>query len=357
MYFNKEAITANRNTKSHWDDLWSVRNMMSAQEKSMISANRAHMTNEMLQANAAAGYAREFWQEVDQMVISSRQETVGMDILDDLMGIQTVLPIGKTVKSYNIGGNIAEDVSVSIDGQAPHSFDHTDYDSDGDPVPVFLAGFGVNWRHAAGLNSVGLDLVLDSQSAKMKVYNEKLVSYLLNGKENISVDGKAGQGIKNHRNTKKINLGSSGSNINLATATADQLIAFFTTGAFGTTAEENYVTSYDVVWVSPQIAANLQKPYIVNGTMLGTVQQAISQYLGYVGEFRKTYALTGNEFIGYERKQSSITPLVGMNTGITPLPRPMPNTNYNFQILGAMGLQVKKDGAGRSGVIYGADLA
>lgn len=358
MFFTKETLAANnRNTNGQWDDLWAVRNMISANQEAMITANRAHMTPEMIQANAAAGFAREFWQEVDRAVIASREETIGMEILNDLMAIQTVLPIGKTVKSYNIGGDIAKDVSVSIDGQAPHSFDHTDYDSDGDPVPVFLAGFGVNWRHAAGLSSVGMDLVLDSQNAKMKVYNGNLVSYLLDGKSNISVDGKSGQGARNHRNTKKINLGTGGSNINLTTATPQELTAFFTKGAFGQTAEDNYVTKYDVVWISPQIAANLKQPFIVDGTMLGTVETAISQYLGYVGEFRKTYALKGNEFLGYERKQSTITPLIGMNTGVTPLPRSMPNSNYNFQILGAMGLQVKKDGAGRSGVIYGADMS
>jgi len=66
--------------------------------------------------------------------------------------------------------------------------------------------------------------------------------------------------------------------------------------------------------------------------------------------------MSGNEFLGYERKQSTVTPLIGMTTGVTPLPRPMPNSNYNFQIMGAMGMQVKKDNDGRSGVVYGADL-
>lgn len=355
MYFTRESLATNRNTQSHWNDLWAVRNMMSANQEAMIAANRAHMTPEMLQANAAAGYAREFWQEVDRMVVTSREETIGMEILDDLMTIQTTLPIGKTVKSYNIGGNIAEDVSVSIDGQAPHSFDHTDYDSDGDPVPVFLAGFGVNWRHAAGLSSVGLDLVLDSQRAKMKVYNENLVSYLLDGKSTITVDGKQGQGVRTHRNTKKVNLGASGVNIDLTTADQDQLITFFTTGAFATTATENYVTAYDVVWLSPQVMGNLSKPYNNGAVIQGTVKDEILRR-SRIKEFRESFALMGNEFMGYERKQSSLTPLVGMNTGITPLPRPLPNTNYNFQILGAMGMQVKKDNAGRSGVIYGADM-
>ncbi|WP_323176179.1 major capsid protein, partial [Pantoea ananatis] len=86
-------------------------------------------------------------------------------------------------------GDIADDVSVSIDGQAPFSFDHTDYASDGDPIPVFTAGYGVNWRHAAGLNSVGVDLVLDSLMAKLKKVNKRRVAYYLSGDANIKVQG------------------------------------------------------------------------------------------------------------------------------------------------------------------------
>ena len=59
--------------------------------------------------------------------------------------------------------------------------------SDGDPIPVFTAGYGVNWRHAAGLNSVGIDLVLDSQMAKMRKFNQKRVNYYLNGDSKIQV--------------------------------------------------------------------------------------------------------------------------------------------------------------------------
>ena len=86
-----------------------------------------------------------------------RDQEVGMEIVNDLIGVQTALPVGKTAKLYNVVGDIADDVS-GIDGQALFSFDHTDYASDGDPIPVFTAGYGVNWRHAAGLNSAGIDL-------------------------------------------------------------------------------------------------------------------------------------------------------------------------------------------------------
>ena len=67
--------------------------------------------------------------------------------------------------------------------------------------------------------------------------------------------------------------------------------------------------------------------------------------------------MVGNEFIGYQRRQDVVSPLVGMATGVVPLPRKLPQSNYNFQIMGAMGLQVKRDDDGLSGVIYGADLA
>lgn len=364
MFFTTESFAANRNIHGHWDDLWAVRNMMSAEQRSMVAVNRAMMTQEMA-ANAAVGYPREFWQEVDRQIVQLRDQEVGMEIVNDLMQVQTALPIGKTSKAYNIVGEIADDVVISMDGQAPFSFDHTDYDSDADPIPIFLAGYGVNWRHAAGLSTVGIDLALDSQAAKMRVYNKALVSYSLTGSSRITVNQKQGQGLKNHRNTKKINLGSGagGVNINLVTADAEALLGFFgQNGAFGAMARANRVPAYDVLWVSYEIWANFSRPYLINinsgtnGVIGGNVLSAVLPFAP-IKEVRPTYALSGNEFIAYQRRQDVVTPLVGMTTGVTPLPRTMPNHNYNFQIMGAMGVQVKRDGQNLSGVLYGANLA
>ena len=355
MFFTPESLATNSRMRGHWDELWASRNQFNAQHGMMVNAYRTTMTPEQLACNAVGGLGRDFWAEVDRQVIQMRDQETGMEIVSDLLAVQTVLPVGKTAKLYNVVGEIAEDVSISLDGQAPYSFDHTNYASDGDPIPVFTAGYGVNWRHAAGLNTVGLDLVLDSQAAKLKVFNEKLVSYTLDGASNIQVESYAGQGLRNHRNTIKIDLAAGGANINLATATATQIIAFFGTGAFGQAARNNKVMAYDVLWVSPEIWANLAQPYVVNGVISGNVLNAILPFAP-VREIRMTYALSGNEFLGYVRRQDVVSPLVGMTTGVTPLPRPLPQTNYNFQIMAAMGIQVKKDGSGKSGVIYGANL-
>lgn len=361
MYFDPKILAANfaghRPMAAHWAALWESRNLFNNSQIAMIEQNRGVMTPETLAANAVQGIAQSAWAEIDSQVIQMRDQEIGMEIVTDLMGVQTVLNVGKTAKLYNVVGDIADDVSVSIDGQAPFSFDHTEYASDGDPIPVFSAGYGVNWRHAAGLSTVGIDLILDSQAAKLRKFNQRIVNYMLNGDSHIQVESYPAQGLKNHRNTVKINLGAGagGANINLATATADQLIAFFTTGAFGTARIANRVARYDVMWVSPQIWANLSKAYYVNGVLAGTVLAAIKAFLP-AADVRETYALSGNELLAYVRRRDVVSPLVGMTTGVTPLPRPMPNVNYNFQILAALGLQVTRDDQGLSGVVYAGVL-
>lgn len=352
MYFTRENLATNARMQAHWSELWAQRNIFNAQHNAMIAANRANMTAEMLACNAVGGFEKEFWKEIDNQIIELNQEEIGIEIVNDLMAVQTVLPIGKTLKMYSVAGDINDEVVMSMDGQAPHGFDHTEYGSDGDPIPMFTAGYGVNWRHAAGLNTVGIDLALDSQRLKLRRFNKRRVKFYLEGNDAMVVDGHKAMGLKTHKNTQKLSLETA--KIDLTTATFDVLIKFFTTGAFGALARANFVAKYDVMWVSPEIMANLAAPHIVNGAVVGRVLDVIKPYLP-VGEVRQTFALTGNEFIAYQRQKSVISPLIGMTTGVVPLPRQMPTDNYNFRIMSAEGLQITADMAGRSGVVYGSN--
>nr|MBO2511806.1 hypothetical protein [Gammaproteobacteria bacterium] len=363
MFLTQQSLAAHPRLMTHYQELQANRSILAAQHEAMIQANRAHMTPDMLHVNASLAPNQEFWQEIDRQTIQMRDQETGMEIVNDLLRVQTVLDIGKTVKLYRVEGDIADDVAISIDGQAPYSFDHTESSTDGDPVPVFTAGYGVNWRHAAGQRTVGVDLILDSRRAKLRKFYKQVVSYMLEGSDKINIDGKAGQGLKNHRNTIKVNLGAGagGANIDLTTASQGDIAAFFTSGAFGTAARNNFVAAYDVLWVSPQIMANLMKPATVSiggstllsgGTVLSTIQAFVP-----AAEIRQSFALSGNEFLAYQRRQDVVSPLVGMALGDVPLPRPLPQTNFNYQLMAAMGLQVARDGDGRSGVIYGANLA
>lgn len=373
MFFQPNTLAANSRLRGHWDELWANRNIWNRQHGAMVQQHQGILTGDLLSANNQqfvlngnnlAGLGREFWAEIDNQVLQLRDQEIGMELVQDLMGVQTILPVGKTAKLYNVVGDIADDVQITMDGQAPYSFDHTEYDNDGDPIPVFTAGYGVNWRHAAGLNTVGVDLVLDSQRAKLRKFYKKIVKYFLDGSPKIKVNSYAGQGIRNHRNTIKINLGAGagGVNIDLTTADAEALLSFFgQAGAFGAAARANRVDAYDVLWVSYEIWANMAQPYLINlgsgnASITGTVLQAILPFIP-ARTIKPTYALSGNEFLGYQRRQDVISPLVGMAVGVVPLPRPLPQTNYNFQIMSASGLQITKDAEGRSGVIYGGNLA
>lgn len=347
MYFTKQNLATNSRMQAHWNELWAQRNIFNNQHDAMIAANKANMTAEMLACNAVGGFAKEFWKEIDNQIIELNTEEIGIEIVNDLMGVQTVLPIGKTLKMYNVSGDINDEVVMSMDGQAPHGFDHTEYGSDGDPIPMFAAGYGVNWRLAQGLNTVGIDLALDSQRLKLKKFNKARVKFYLSGNDNIVVDGHKAMGIKNHKNTQQLALTT-----DLTTAGFDALIDFFTIGEFGVLARNNFVAKYDLMWVSPEIMANLARPHIVNGAVVGSVLQTVMPFAP-VGEIRQTFALKGNEIIAYQRRRDVISPLVGMTTGVVPLPRFMPTDNYNFRIMSAEGLQITCDMLGRSGVVYG----
>lgn len=349
MFFTRELMANNAQMAGHWDHLWASRRLSENHDTGIVQM----AVNAGLQVNDSL-LTRDFWRATDAIILEMRDQETGMEIIQDLLAVQTTLDIGKTLKAYNMVGEIADDVSVSMDGQAPYSFDHTDYETDGDPIPIITAGYGVNWRYQRGLQTVGVDLARDSQMAKMKEYNKKLVAHALDGNAKIVVDGKASQGLRNHRNTKKFNLGAAGLNVNLTTATAAQMLAFFQ-GAFATTLIANRVGKLDVLWVSNEIDTNLSKVYIENGVTVGSVRDYLLKFIR-VKEIRSTFALTGNEFLGYVRQRNVVSPLVGMTTSVFALPRPMPQSNYNFQIMGAMGMQVTVDGNGMGGVFYGADL-
>ena len=347
MYFTKENLATNARMQGHWNELWAQRNIFNAQHDAMIAANKANMTAEMLACNAVGGFEKSFWKEIDNQIIELNTEEIGIEIVNDLMAVQTVLPIGKTLKMYSVSGDINDEVVMSMDGQAPHGFDHTEYGSDGDPIPMFAAGYGVNWRLAQGLNTVGIDLALDSQRLKLKKFNKARVKFYLEGNENMVVDGHKAMGIKNHKNTQQLTLTT-----DPTTAQFDALIDFFTIGEFGVLARNNFVAKYDVMWVSPEIMANLARPRIVNGAVVGSVLKTVMPFAP-VGEIRQTFALKGNEIIAYQRRRDVISPLIGMTTGVVPVPRTMPTDNYNFKIMSAEGLQITCDMLGRSGVVYG----
>lgn len=361
IVFEKDKIATNANHAAQFGRTMGARKIARHNQTLIVNQYGDHLDADELARNAADQFGVKFWAEIDRRAIEVRDNDQGRELMTDLMTLATPLDIGKTVKTYSRQGDIDDEVKISMDGQTPVTFDHVDSDSEGDPVPIFQAGFGINWRKWKGLQSENIDLLGDSQSAKMKVILSRMADYLLDGSAKVKVSGFAGQGIRNHRNTKKINLSVAavgGGNMDLtAAATTNDAILNFWNQTFAVQLDANYVNGkLSVVWVSPEIMRRMTVPFSSSeGFKGGSLMQAILTN-SRVGEFRQTYKLTGNQWLGYMRDRDAISPLVGQAVSTTPIARLQPRDNYNFEIWSALGLQIKADANGRGSVFYAANL-
>ena len=358
IILTKELIANNANSRSQFDAVMYQRREFNVQQGILCNqfAGLADVGGEdVLLKNAADQFDVKFWAEVDRNSIEVRDNDQGREFLTDLMGIATPLHIGKTVKAYTVSGEIHNEVKISIDGQAPITYDNVENQREADPVPIFQGGYGINWREWQGKMSENMDAIGEAQREKTKVMLSRMADYVLDGDANVNVAGYQAQGIRNHRNTYKIDLTVDGIDLTSPSTTNDQIVAYFNQ-TFAVHLDANYVNELVTVWVSPQIARRLAAPYSnASGFKEGTLADYISRYSRVKG-FRTTWKLNGNEFFGYVKNRDVITPLVGAALATVPMPRLTPRANYNFELWAAMGLQIKADVNGRTGVFYAANL-
>lgn len=350
IIINKENLARHSNLKSHAADELEQRMEFNAIQKA-LTANLTHDSGSYVK-NAAGIFGKDYWFELDNQAIEIAGQERGREIFNDIQDLATVVPLGKTVRGYQKLGDISDHVTISMDMQTPQTFDHSSMTGDADPIPGFTAGYGINWRHWLGLQTENIDLMLQSQRAKLVKFYEAMADYALNGNTRIQEANYPGQGIKNHRNTVKIDLTGV---IDLTTATAEQVINYFA-GAFGAVLDENAVASVKL-WVSPQIRARMAMPYSAElGIVSGSIESQLRQFTPRISEIGTDYSLNGNEFVAYVKDKTFLEVPTGQAVIITPLPRLMPRENFNNDISSAFGIQVKADSKGRSGVFYGANL-
>lgn len=339
-----------------FDMVMNQRSLAYAVQKDIVDRFGYALNQQDLVKNDAMQFDVKYWAEIDRRAIEVRDNDRGRELLTDLMRLATPVDIGTTVKTYGMQTGIDDEVKISMDGQTPVVFDHTDTDQTGDPVPIFNTGFGINWRKWMGQRNHNLNTVAESQALKMKDILERMCNYCLDGDKRIRAAGFAGQGIRNHRNTRKIDMNVAGIDLTSASTTNDQILNFWNQ-TFAIHLDDNYLTGkIDVAWVSPEIDRRMKMPFSDSqGFKGGTLEQAIILF-GRVGEFRVTHKLKGNEFLAYNRDRDVISPLVGQALATVPVERKGPRDNFNFEIWGAMGLQIKADINGRGSVFYAAKL-
>lgn len=321
-----------------------------------VSVNREHFhqTEDTFARlhNSAAILPRDAWQELDAITRRVMRNDEGQAYMADLMPLAKPVNIGKLVHLNRVSSD-AGSVVVSMSGQVPAGVDKVEYDYRGNPVPIFSTAYGREWREWNTLTAENFDALSDDQEAHVAKIRRKMAQYALDGDGSITVSGYPAYGLRTNPLSKAINLGNftGGANINLTTATSEA-IETFVNNVLGAALDDNYISAGVNMYVSPEIARNLDKPYSgTAGFKMGSLREALLANRR-INKIETTFELTGNEFFAFVPSADYIRPLVGMAVGTTAQTRVNPTDNYQFLVMGAMGIDVRADYNNRTGVFY-----
>lgn len=342
-YFDKALVANSRPHAAWWGEVSATREWWHQSEDALAAVS-----------NAAAILPRDAWLELDGITRRVMRADEGQAWMADLMPLAKAVNIGKLVHLDRVSGD-AGAVVRSMSGQVPVTMDKVTYDFRGVPVPIFASAYGREWREWNTLQSESFDALSDDQEAITAKIRRDMALYVLNGDTRLNFQGYSAYGIKTSTLSKSINLGSAvgGANIDLsATATTSDAIDQFITQTLGAMLDANYITGKVNLYISPEIGRNWDRSYSGSTGFKG------GKLLDYlltnrrINKISVSYELSGNAFFGFVPSAEYIRPLVGMAVNTTAKTRQNPTDNYQFLVMGAMGLQIRADINGRTGVFY-----
>lgn len=341
-YFDEQLVANSRPHAEWWDDVSMNREHFHQVEEHMASL-----------ANAAAVLPRDAWIDIDSITRRVLRDDEGEVYMRDLMALARPINIGKLVSMTRVASDSSNPVIRSMSGQTPVPMDKVVYAYRGTPIPIFQDGYGREWREWNTLQSENFDALADDEEAANAKIRKDQADYVLNGDSSIVFQGYTGTGIRSNPLAKTINIGASGANIDLTSAatTSDAIDTFFTQ-TLGAMLDANLITGKVNIYVSPEIGRNLDRSYSgANGFKGGTLLQYLLTNRR-INKIEVTFKLSGNEFFGFVPSAEFIRPIIGMAVNTTAIPRLYPTANYQFLKMGAMGLDIRADYNGKSGVFY-----
>lgn len=342
-YFDKSLVANSRPHAAWWKDVTATREWFHRSEDALAQVG-----------NAASILPRDAWLDLDGITKRVMRDDQGSTYMADLLPLAKAVNIGKLVHLNRVSSDAGR-VVRSMSGQVPSTLDKVDYDYRGAPVPIFSSAYGREWREWNTQQSENFDAIADDQEAITAAIRSDMAQYALDGDASINVEGYAARGIRTSPLSKSINLGTAagGANIDLSAAgvTSDAIEAFIN-GAFGTVLDNNLISAPVNLYISPEIARNWDRPYsLAGGTKPGSLRDAILANRR-IAKIEVTFKLTGNQFFYFVPSAEYIRPLIGMAVATTAMVRTHPTDNYQFLVMGAMGLEIRADFNGKSGVGY-----
>lgn len=335
-------------------------NALVAQAAYIANARNANWRHEAAIAaasgvNLAVNDARipaDVWRDFDRAAKQVMQDPTMDVILTDLAPLARNVDIGKIVSEYRQRGDGSMEVRTSIDGSHAKPINHGEDKYDGSLIPVHSTQVGRQWRELAGMRSEGYDALVDDQADALREVRRRIADDMVNGTSNLQYKNYKSLGIKANPNTKALNLGAGGVNVNIATGTIAD-------------ARKAIVAALKTLQSSGNNAVGDVKFYISGEAWFNMISQVDAQRTDKTGidilkeipgvrDIVRSGQLAGNEFIAMILSAEYIRPVIGMPVTSTPIPRVTPMDNYHILVWSAAGLQVRADASGRSGVLYAA---
>lgn len=348
--FGKDVVanavgTQRKNMNEQWGYLNALRSQYERQEQTFNSA----YASMGLQVNQGR-IPQDVWREMDSQT-KALMRAPNLTLLEDLLPLSKSLSIGKIVQEYRQASD-AGNVVTSVSGEVPVLLDKTQYSYDGNPVPVHAVGYGREWRELEGMRSEGFDALIDDNANAARALMDRMASYIYTGDDQVNVKGFSATGVKNNSNTKLRDLGAGGANVDLTdvNATGQDIYNEFKAGR-DVLRINNNVRGEITFYVSRAILSNMERPWDTANASNVTILDWVRRLEG-VADVKEDASLTGNEYLAIAVDPMYIRPLTGMATGTYAVPRQMFNSKHNFIIANAVGLEIRADYDGRSGVLY-----
>ena len=341
--FDQPSVAANRNLRGQYEYLQAHRALHANTEQGFAGVPLPGMTG-----NASSPVPYPVYAEMDQQTKAIMRDPNVDALLNDLMPLARSLNIGKMFHQYRQAGDGGA-VTTSMAGLEPVPNDQTQYKYDGAIIPVHQSGYYREWRELAGQRSEGWDDLLDDQAASTRTVREKMSAYLLDGQEGLEFKGIQSYGIRTGSNSAKATIGL---DLTDGTVPADDVRNEFIR-LRDIIRRDNRVSLGLNVYVSPEIAATLDRYYVISGNLVGnrTLRQELESLEG-VSAVKELSGLSGNELIMGAMSQEYIMPLVGQAVSNLALPRQTPFARHQFMVWSALGLELRVDYNGRTGWLY-----
>jgi hypothetical protein len=346
-YFDDQLVANSRPHAAWWQELSVSREWWHRSEDAMAEV-----------ANVSAILPRDAWLDLDGITRRVMRNDEGQVYMADLMPLAKAVSIGKLVHMTRVSGD-AGTVVRSMSGQVAVPLDKVAYDYRGVPVPIFATAYGREWREWNTLQSENFDALSDDQEAHTAKLRRNMAQYVLDGDSGIVFQGYAASGIRTSSLSKAINLGTAGGGANIdlssTSTTSDAIDAFFTQ-TLGAVLDANLITGKVNIYVSPEIGRNLDRSYSGSSGFKGGTLMSYLLTNRRINKIAISYELSGNAFFGFVPNSDYIRPLIGMAVNTTGMTRLNPTDNYQFLVMGALGLEIRADINGKAGVFYSTDV-